>query len=131
VKNVRWGLCLVGGLAAFATSLLLTALVVSAYAITVSLDLGGASSPLRVEEFAGQLAPLMGPMLLIMTTIVAARRVARHTTSPALHGTVVGVVAATAALFPAWPIDFRDVIITIAAIGAGGIAGAVVNRKAS
>ena len=59
------------------------------------------------------------------TTVVAAGRVARKTKAPALHGTLVGVIAATAALLPAWPIDLRDIAITIAVIGAGWLAGAL------
>ena len=125
---MKWGLCLVGGLAAFVTSLLLTAAVVSAYAITLSIELRGMPSQERIQAFAAHIAPLMGPMLLLMTTVVAARRVARKTTAPALHGALVGVVAATAALFPARPIDLRDVAITIAVIGAGWLAGALGGR---
>ena len=122
--RLRWGLCLFGGLAAFVTSLLLTVAVVSAYAITLGIELRGKPSEARIQTFAAQLAPLMGPMLLFMTTVVAAGRVARRTKAPALHGALVGVVAATAALLPAWPIDIRDVAITIAVIGAGWLVGA-------
>ena len=113
-----------GGLAAFVTSLLLTVAVVTAYAISLGIELRGRPSQVRIEAFAAQLAPLMGPILLFMTTVVAARRVARKTKAPRLHGALVGVVAAAAALFPAWPIDLRDVAITIAVIGAGWLAGA-------
>lgn len=123
--RLRWGLCLFGGLAAFVTSLLLTVAVVSAYAITLGIELRGQPSQVRIQAFAAQLAPFMGPMLLFMTTVVAAGRVARKTKAPALHGTLVGVIAATAALLPAWPIDLRDIAITIAVIGAGWLAGAL------
>ena len=121
--KLRWGLCLVGGLAAFVTSLLLTVLVVTAYAITLSLELPATPPQVPIQDFAAQSAPIMGPILLLMTTVVAARRVARKTKAPALHGALVGVVCATVALFPAWPIDLRDVAITIAVIGAGWLAG--------
>ena len=121
--RLRWGLCIFGGLAAFVTSLLLTIAVVSAYAITLGIELRGKPSAARIQTFAAELAPLMGPMLLFLTTVVAAGRVARRTKAPTLHGTLVGVVAATAALLPAWPIDLRDVLITIAVIGAGWLAG--------
>ena len=125
---MKWGLCLVGGLAAFVTSLLLTVAAISAYAVSLIIELRGMPSQERIEALAAQVAPLMGPMLLLMTTVVAARRVARKTTKPALHGTVVGVVAATFALLPARPIDLRDVVITIAVIGAGWLAGALGSR---
>ena len=125
---MKWGLCIVGGLAAFVTSLLLTVAVVSAYAITLSIQLREAPSQERIEAFGAQVAPLMGPMLLLMTTVVAARRVARKTTAPALHGTLVGAVAAAAALLPARPIDVRDVAITVAVIGAGWLAGTLGGR---
>jgi hypothetical protein len=123
--RLRWGLCLFGGLAAFVTSLLLTVAVVSAYAITLSFELQGKPSQARTAAFAAQLAPLMGPMLLFMTTVVAAGRVARKTNAPALHGVLVGVVAATVALLPARPIDLRDLAVTLAVIGAGWLAGAL------
>ena len=122
--RLRWGLCLFGGLAAFVTSLLLTVAVVSAYAITLGIELRGKPSEARIAAFAAELAPLMGPMLLFLTTVVAAGRVARKTKTPALHGTLVGVVAAAAALLPGWPIDLRDVAVTIAVIGGGWLAGA-------
>jgi len=125
---MKWGLCIVGGLAAFVTSLLLTVAVVSAYAITLSIQLRETASQERIEAFGTHVAPLMGPPLLLMTTVVAARRVARKTTAPALHGTLVGAVAAAAALLPARPIDLRDVAITIAVIGAGWLAGAFGGR---
>ena len=127
--KLRSGLCLVGGLAAVATSLLLTAAVVSAYAITLGIQLGGQPSQEQIESFAAQVSPIMGPMLLLMATVVAARRVARETNAPALHGTLVGVVAATTALLPARPIDLRDVAITIAVIGAGWLAGTLSKSK--
>jgi hypothetical protein len=125
---MKWGLCLVGGLAAFVTSLLLTAAVVSAYAITLSLEPRGQPAQERIQAFASQAAPLMGPILLFMTTMLAARRVARKTKAPALHGTIVGVVAASAALVPAWPIDLHDGAIAIAVVGAGWLAGAFAGR---
>jgi hypothetical protein len=120
---MKWGLCLIGGLAAFVTSLLLTVAAISAYAVTLIVELRGMPSQDRIEAMAAQVAPLMGPMLLIMTTVVAARRVARKTTAPALHGAVVGIVAATFALLPARPIDLRDAAISVAVIGAGWLAG--------
>ncbi|HUR19656.1 MAG TPA: hypothetical protein VMZ90_02525 [Vicinamibacterales bacterium] len=123
--RLRWGLCLFGGLAAFVTGLLLTVAVVSAYAITLRTELRGTPSQVRTQQFAAELASLIAPMLLFMTTVVAAGRVARKTRAPALHGALVGTVAATAALFPARPIDLRDVIITIVVIGAGWLAGAL------
>ena len=127
--RLRWGLCLFGGLAAFVTSLLLTVAVVSAYAVSLGIELRGTPSQVRIQSFAAQLTPLMGPMLLFMTTVVAAGRVARKTKAPAIHGVLVGVVAATAALYPAWPIDRRDVIVTLAVIGAGWLAGALDNAS--
>jgi hypothetical protein len=116
-------------LAAFVTSLLLTAAVVSAYAVTLSMELRGTPSEGRVQAFAAQLAPLMGPILLFLTTVVAACRIARKTKAPALHGTLVGVVAASTALLPAWPVDLRDIAVTLAVIGAGWLAGALGGRE--
>ena len=122
--RLRWGLCLVGGLAAFVASLLLTVAVVSAYSITLGMELRGKPSQVRIQQFAAELVPLMAPILLFLTTVGAAGRVARKTKAPALHGTRVGVVAAAVALFPAWPLDLRDAAISIAVIGAGWLAGA-------
>ena len=125
VPRIRWGLCLFGGLAAFVTSLLLTVAVVSAYAISLNFELRGTPSQVRVQQFAAEIAPLMGPILLFMTTVFAGGRVARKTKRPAIHGTLVGVVAGLVALLPARPIDLRDVAVTLAVIGAGWLAGAL------
>ena len=129
--RLRWGLCLFGGLAAFITSLLLTVAVVSAYAISLSIELRGTPSQVRVQQFAAEIAPLMGPLLLFMTTVIASGRVARRTKRPAIHGTLVGVVAALLALLPARPVDLRDLAVTAAVIGAGWLAGALGGRDES
>ena len=55
----------------------------------------GAPDPNKIATFANRVIPFLGPLLLSLLVIFAARRVVRRARTPQLwHGVLVGVVAA-------------------------------------
>ena len=53
----------------------------------------GAPDPQRIAAFANRVIPVLGPLLLSLLVLFAARRVVRRAKSPRLwHGVLVGVV---------------------------------------
>lgn len=129
LAGLRWWRIVPAAVVAFLGSMLVTILIVTGYAFRLGFQMRGAPDPTKISEFAQQVGPAWGPVLLAVFTAVGALRVARRVTDPVRHGVLVGVVAATAGLLPAWPLDVRDAAIFGAVVGSGWV-GAFVGRRA-
>jgi hypothetical protein len=129
LAGLRWGRIVLAAVAAFLASMLGTILIVTGYAFTLGFQARGAPDPTKISAFARQVGPTWGPVLLAVFTAVGALWVARRVTAPVRHGVLVGLIAATAGLLPAWPPDVRDATIFGAVVGAGWV-GAFVGRRA-
>lgn len=128
--GLSWWRIVPAAIGAFLGSLLVTILIVTGYAFALGVQARGAPDSTKIAAFANQVGPTWGPVLLAVFTAIGAIWVVRRVTEPVRHGVLVGAVAATAGLFPAWPPDLQDAVISGAVVGAGW-AGGLVGRRAT
>ena len=131
LAGLRWRRIVPAAVVAFLGSMLAIILIVTGYAFTLGVKARGAPDPTKISAFARQVGPTWGPMLLGLFTAVGALWVARRVTDPVRHGVLVGAIAATAGLLPAWPPDLRDAVIFGGVVGAGWVGGFVGRRAKS
>ena len=94
-SRVPWLSIVLTGLLAFVISMVVIAAVVAGYAFTLAMQAQGAPDPHSIAAFANRVIPFLGPLLLSLLVLLAARRVVRRAKSRQLwHGVLVGVVAA-------------------------------------
>ncbi len=94
-SRVPWLSIVLTGLLAFVISIAVTGAVVAGYAFALGMQARGAPDPDKIAAFASRVIPVLGPALLALLVILAARRVVRRAKSPQLwHGVLVGVMAA-------------------------------------
>jgi hypothetical protein len=94
-SRVPWLSIVLTGLLAFVISMAITAAIVAGYAFALAMQAQGAPDPNKIAAFASRVIPILGPLVLSLLVLVAARRVVRRAKSPQLwHGVLVGVVAA-------------------------------------
>jgi hypothetical protein len=94
-SRVPWLSIVLTGLLAFVISMAVIAAVMAGYAFGLAMQAHGAPDPHSIAAFASRVIPFLGPVLLSLLVLFAARRVVRRAKSPQLwHGVLVGVVAA-------------------------------------
>ncbi|MGI9068102.1 MAG: hypothetical protein ACR2HX_17075 [Pyrinomonadaceae bacterium] len=94
-SRVPWLSIVLTGLLAFVFSIAVTAAIVAGYAFALGMQARDAPDPIKIAAFAGRVIPILGPLLLSLLVLFAARRVVRRAKSPQLwHGVLVGVMAA-------------------------------------
>ncbi len=94
-SRVPWLSIVLTGLLAFVISMVVIAAVMAGYAFTLAMQGHGAPDPNKIAAFANRVIPFLGPLVLSLLVLFAARRVVRRAKSPQLwHGALVGVVAA-------------------------------------
>ena len=94
-SRAPWLAIVLTGLLAFVISMVVIAAVMAGYAFTLAMQAHGAPDPHSIAAFANRVIPFLGPILLSLLVLFAARRVVRRAKSPQLwHGVLVGVVAA-------------------------------------
>jgi hypothetical protein len=94
-SRVPWLSIVLTGLLVFVISMAAIAAVMAGYAFTLAMQAHGAPDPNSIAAFANRVIPFLGPLLLSLLVLLAARRVVRRAKSPQLwHGVLVGVVAA-------------------------------------
>jgi hypothetical protein len=94
-SRVPWLSIVLTGLLAFVISMAITAAIVAGYAFALAMQAQGAPDPNKIAAFASRVIPFLGPLVLSLLVLFAARRVVRRAKSPQLwHGVLVGVVAA-------------------------------------
>lgn len=128
LAGLRWWRIVAAAVAAFLVSMLVTFLIVTGYAFTLGVKARGAPDPKKISTFAHQVGPTWGPVVLAVFTAVGALWVARRVTDSVRHGVLVGAIAATAGLVPAWPPNLRDAAIFGVVVGAGCVGGFVGRR---
>jgi hypothetical protein len=94
-SRVPWLSIVLTGLLAFVISMVVIAAVMAGYAFALAMQAKGAPDSHSIAAFASRVIPFLGPLLLSLLVLFAARRVVRRAQSPQLwHGALVGVVAA-------------------------------------
>ena len=128
MATIRWIRCVLAGVGAVAASVLLIAIVVFGYAFSLAFQVHGAPDQASIHAFAQRLAPVWGPVVRVVLTLVAGVWASRGMKSPVLQGVVVGATAAMAGLLLAWPPTLRGGVV-FGAVLAAGIAGGVMGSR--
>lgn len=93
-SRVKWVRVILTALIVYILSFLTVILVVTAYASYLGFQARGAPDQAMIEAFANQTAPWVGPITLLVFTILGAMHVARRVDSAIpLHGVLLGVLA--------------------------------------
>lgn len=92
--RLQWWRIVRTALAAFLVSMFASMMVVVAYALVLGFEARGAPDPTKIKAFAGEVAPVAGPLLLLATTALLVYKTTRNVAPPALHGLLSGAVAA-------------------------------------
>ena len=94
-SRVPWLAIVLTGLLAFVISMAVTAATVAVYAFALAMQTHGAPDPHKIAAFASRVIPFLGPLILSLLVVFAARSVVRRAKSRQLwYGVLVGVVAA-------------------------------------
>ena len=110
-SRVPWLSIVLTGLLAFVISIAVSGTVVAAYAFALGMQARGAPDPNKIAAFANRVIPFLGPALLSLLVIFAARRVVRRAKSPQLwYGVLVGVMAALPTLMFKRSAGLADVV---------------------
>jgi hypothetical protein len=98
-SRVPWLSIVLTGLLAFVVSMAVIAAVMAGYAFALAMQAQGPPDPNKIAAFANRVIPFLGPLMLLLLVLFAARRVVRRAKSPELwHGVLVGVMAAVPTL---------------------------------
>jgi hypothetical protein len=105
LSQVRWGRIFLAAAAAAVLSMVLLFLVVTAYAMSLAIQVRGAPDQAQIERFASQVGAWLGPALSVLFTVLAAAWAARGVQTGAkgayLHGLLVGLAVAAIGLIAA------------------------------
>jgi hypothetical protein len=119
-SRVPWLPIVLTGLLAFVLSLVGIAAVMAGYAFTLGFQERSAPDPVKIAAFASRMIPWLGPILLSLLVVFAARRVVRRARSPQLwHGVLVGVSAALPTLIFMRNPGLADVVGLLLPLGTG------------
>ena len=89
-----WISIVLAGLLAFVVSMAVIAATVAGYAFAIAIKANGPPDPHKISVFASRVPPMLGPFVLTLLVLLAARWVVRRARSTRLfHGVLVGVVA--------------------------------------
>ena len=122
LSQIRWWRVTWTALTVYAASFILVFLIVTAYATYLGFQARGAPDPTMIQEFANQYAPWIGPISLILFTLLGARWLASFVrTDLQLHGLVLGVLVALVNLIfeSMGAFSLSSLLITVLIVGAG------------
>ena len=103
-----WISIVLAGLLAFVVSMAVIAATVAGYAFAIAIKANGPPDPHKLSVFASRVPPMLGPFVLTLLVLLAARWVVRRARSTRLfHGVLVGVVATLPADGEATPAPTR------------------------
>ena len=119
LSQIKWGRVTLTALAVYVLSFLTVFLIVTGYATFLAFQARGAPDQNLIGAFANQYAPWIGPINLILFTILGARHVARRVESAIpLHGIILGALTSLVNLVSDG-LSLSTLVITILTIAAG------------
>lgn len=128
-RRAPWWSIVLSGLLCFVVSMAITAATVAGYAMVLAMKAQGPPDPNKIAAFASRYIPFLGPVVLSLLVLIAARWVVRRAKSTqVLYGVLVGVFAAVPTLVFIRRPDLSDVIGFILPPVAGWL-GALWGRK--
>ena len=128
--RVPWLSIVVAGLLAFAVSVAITGAIVAGYALMLAVKAKGAPNPDKIATFANGVAPILGPSMLSILVVFAARKVVRRAQSRHLwHGVLTGVVAAVPTLIFTGTPNLREAVGLLLPVAAGLLGAYLAMRR--
>jgi hypothetical protein len=127
LSQIKWGRVILTTLVVYIFSFLTLFVVVTAYATSLAFQARGAPDQAMITAFANQNAPWIGPISLILFTVLGARHMARRVESAiSLHGMILGALTGIVnMLFDGFGLGtFIIIILTISAGWLGSKLGA-------
>lgn len=119
LSQIKWGRVTLTALAVYVLSFLTIFIVVTVYATSLAFQARGMPDQVMIQAFANQYAPWIGPISLILFTILGARHVARRVESAIpLHGIILGALTSLVNLVSDG-LSLSTLLITILTIAAG------------
>lgn len=119
LSQIKWGRVTLTALAVYVLSFLTIFIVVTVYATSLAFQARGMPDQVMIQAFANQYAPWIGPISLILFTILGARHVARRVESAIpLHGIILGALTSLVNLISDG-LSLSTLLITILTIAAG------------
>ncbi len=126
--RARWISIVLAGLLAFAVSMAVTAVTVAGYAFAIAIKANGPPDPQKISAFASRVPPMLGPFVLTLLVLLAARWVVRRASSTRLfHGVLIGMVAALPTLAFMRRLSLGEVVSLLLPL-VGGLVGALWGR---
>ena len=93
LSQVKWVRVLLTSLVVYLISFLTIFVIVTGYAFILAFQARGAPDQTMIQAFANQYAPWIGPISLILFTVLGARHVARRVENAVqLHGLILGLL---------------------------------------
>lgn len=127
---MKWGRILVAGIGTQAAVLVVITLVVTVYAFKLAFAAQGAPDQARIGEFAGYVGRSFSWILQVLLTVPAAAWAVRKVESSVdLHGVLVGLVVAVAALAMDFTLSFRTIAEVALTLGAGRLGAALIAHR--
>jgi ABC-2 type transport system ATP-binding protein len=128
VTKIDWRKILLAGAAAIAFSLLIPTIVISLYAMILTIAGQGAPDAAKLNRFANLVGGWGSQIVVVVATVRAAMWVARKSSmAPQLHGVMTGVTAVGGGLSVAaafgGPLRVRNLIVLALEIFAGLLGG--------
>jgi len=118
-SQIKWVRVVLTALVVCLLSFLTIFVIVTGYATSLAFQARGAPDQTMITAFSNQYAPWIGPISLILFTILGARHIARRVESALpLHGVILGALTGLVnILFDG--LGLSALFITILTIGAG------------
>ena len=129
LSQIKWRRVILTTLMVYVLSFLTTFLIVTGYAFILAFQARGAPDQGMIQSFANQYAPRIGPISLIVFTVLGVMRMARRLEAAVpLHGVILGALASLVNIvFDG--VSLNSLLTTILTIAAGWLGAQMGPRK--
>lgn len=93
-SQIKWWRVILTALVVYLLSFLFVLITVTGYATLLAFQARGAPDQVMIQAFANQYAPWIGPICLILFTILGAMHVARRVEAAQINGIALGTLVA-------------------------------------
>ena len=128
-SQIKWGRVILTTIVVYVLSFITVFLIVTGYASYLAFQARGAPDQAMIQTFANQYAPWVGPISLILFTLVGAMWMARRVDAAVpLHGAILGGLASLVNIvFDG--LSLNSLVTTILTIAAGWLGSQLSSRK--
>jgi hypothetical protein len=126
---IRWVRVIVTAIVVSIISFILLFAFVTAYAMLLAFQARGAPNPAQITQFANQVSPWAGPIILILVTLLATVLLGRREGAAGpMNGLAVGVLAGLLNLLIGFSLSLGDLAAFVLTAAAGWLGGMVGGR---